>query len=309
MSYSRRRTGERSSGKYNRTRLHFRKHPVMRDRKRSRGDGFSTLLGIGLAGNFVLGLSLISLISLIALMIIIGHGSSTADASGRGITSGITPGYGSLNHPKGTCGNAGQAPCPAVDPGWFPVGAEASTAVASAITGSREFIALASQYGVTSLDMPALVHAYGAHTGIDYYDDDHWVVSVRNSTGMRCGLFDFVYDRVHSRMRFSSYGILTAQDPHAHQSFPYPSSSVAPSRLQSQRRLSMLAGTHPELIFFPIDPSFPYLTSPVHKWAGGGNSAMNPMWLMVGADRHNYFLGANLNVYGQPDLPIAKGLP
>ena len=284
MLYSRRRTGGRSSGKYNRTRLHLRKHPVMRDRKRSRGKGFSTLLGIGLAGMFVLGLSLI---------IIIGHGSSTADASGRGITSGIAPGYGSLNHPKGTCGNAGQAPCPAVDPGWFSVGAESPTAVASAITGSREFIALASQYGVTSLDIPALVHAYGAHTGIDYYDDDHWVVSARNSTGMR----------------FSSYGVLTVLDPHARQSFPYVSSSVALSRLQSQGRLDVLAGTRPELIFFPIDPSFPYLTSPVHKWAGGGNSAMNPMWLMVGADRHDYFLGANLNIYGQSDLPIAKGLP
>jgi len=275
----------------------------MRDRKRSRGNGFSRLLGIGLAGMFVLGLLLIS------LMIIIGHGSSTADASGKGTTSGIAPGYGSLNHPKGTCGNADQAPCPAVDPGWFSVGAESPTAVASAITSSREFIALASQYGVTSLDMPALVHAYGAYTGIDYYDDDHWVVSARNSMGMRCGLFDFVYDRVHSRMRFSSYGVLTALDPHARQSFPYVSSSVALSHLQSQGRLDVLAGTRPELIFFPIDPSFPYLTSSVHKWAGGGNSAMNPIWLMVGSDRHDYFLGANLNIYGQSDLPIAKGPP
>jgi len=189
------------------------------------------------------------------------------------------------------------------------VGAGSPAAIASAITANREFIALASQYGVTSLDIPALVHAYGAHTGVDYYDDDHWVVSVRNNTGMRCGLFDFVFDRAHSRMRFSSYGVLTAQDPHARQAFPYVSSSVALSHLQSQRRLSVLAGTRPELIFFPIDPSFPYLTSPVHKWAGGGNSAMNPMWHMSGADRHDYFLGADLYVHGQSDLPIARGLP
>ena len=257
------------------------------------------LLGIGLAIMFVLGL---------ALMVIMGHGSSAANASG-GPTSGVAPGYGSLDHPKGTCGNAGQAPCPAVDPGWFPIGAESPAAVASAISSSQTFVTLAQQYGVTSFDIPALVHTYGAHTGLDYYDDDHWVVSVRNSTGMRCGLFDFVYDRAHSRMRFSSYGVLTAMDPHARQPFPYMSSSVALSLLQSQRKLSVLAGTRPELIFFPIDPSFPYLTSPVHKWAGGGNSAMNPMWHMVGADRHDYFLGANLNIYGQPNLPIAKGLP
>lgn len=153
------------------------------------------------------------------------------------------------------------------------------------------------------------MHAYSAHTGIDYYDDDHWVVSVRNSTGMRCGLFDFVYDRTHQQLRFSSYGVLTARDPHARQAFPYISSSDALARLKSQRGLSVLAGTQPQLIFFPIDPSFPYLTSPVHKWAGGGNSAMNPMWYLVGSDRQDYFAGTNLNVYMLHDLPITKGMP
>ncbi|OLE05483.1 MAG: hypothetical protein AUG82_04750 [Ktedonobacter sp. 13_1_20CM_4_53_11] len=110
-------------------------------------------------------------------------------------------------------------------------------------------------------------------------------------------------------MRFSSYGVLTAQDPHALQAFPYVSSSAALSRLQTQRKLKVLASTRPELIFFPIDPSFPYLTSPVHKWAGGGNSAMNPMWHMSGSDRHDYFLGADLYVHGQQDLPITTGQP
>jgi hypothetical protein len=300
MSNSRGRTGGRGSSKYERARLHLRKHPALmdRDRKYSKGNGFSTLLGIGMAVMIVLGL---------ALMIIIGHGSNAVNASGT--TTGNAPANGSLNHPKGTCDNAGQAPCPVAAPGWILVGAESPAVAATAITTSREFLALASQYGVTSLDIPALVHAYKAHTGVDYYDDDHWVVSARDSTGMRCGLFDFVFDRTHSRMRFSSYGVLTAQDPRARHAFPYVSSSIALSRLQSQRRLSVLGGTRPELIFFPIDPSFPYLTSPVHKWAGGGNSAMNPMWHMSGADRHDYFLGADLNVHGQLDLPIARGLP
>ncbi len=298
MSNSRGQAGGRGSGKYDRTRLHLQKQPALihRDRKYSKGDGFSTLLGIGLAVMVVLGIVLIT---------IIGHGNSTVDASGT--TTGVAPAYGSLNHPKGTCGNASQAPCPVSDPAWVSVGAGSPAAVASAITTNQEFIALASQYRFTSLDIPAQVHAYRAHTGVDYYDDDHWVVSVRNNTGMRCGLFDFVFDRAHSRMRFSSYGVLTAQDPHALQAFPYVSSSAALSRLQTQRKLKVLASTRPELIFFPIDPSFPYLTSPVHKWAGGGNSAMNPMWHMSGSDRHDYFLGADLYVHGQQDLPITRG--
>lgn len=300
MSHSRRRAGGKSSGKLDRARLHMRKQSVVQGRTYSRVAFFSTLLGIGTVVVLVLGLALIA---------IIGHGSNTAIASGGGPTSGIVPGHGSLNYPKGSCGNAGQGACPAADPAWFPVGTGSPGAVVAAITGSSEFAAIARQYGVAFLDAPALVHAYGAHTGMDYYDDDHWVISVRDSTGMRCGLFDFVYDRVHERMRFSSYGVLTALDPHSRLAFPYVSSSIALARLQSQRRLGVMAGTKPELIFFPIDPSFPNLNSPVHQWAGGGNSAMNPMWYVVGADRHDYFVGGDLNVHAQPDLPIATGLP
>jgi hypothetical protein len=221
----------------------------------------------------------------------------------------VPAGYGSLSHPKGPCGNAAQAPCAPIDPGWFPVGSESPGVIAVSIAASRVFAAMENQYGCASLDTPALVHAYGAHTGMDYYDDDHWVVSVHDASGMRCGLFDFVYDRAHQRMRFSSFGVLTSQDPNSRQAFPYISSPVAVALLQSQRKLNVGAGTQPELIFFPIDPSFPYLNSPVHKWAGGGNSAMNPMWYIVGSDSRDYFIGNNLNVSVRQDLPIANGQP
>jgi hypothetical protein len=43
---------------------------------------------------------------------------------------------------------------------------------------------------------------------------------------------------------------------------------------EARRRLSVMAGTQPELIFFPIDSSFPYLTSPVHKWVSSPSAAI-----------------------------------
>ena len=268
--------------------------------KQSRARVFAVTCGLGLAVAVVLGL---------ALLVFIGHGGNVVNASGGGPSSGVTAGYGSLNHPKGPCGNAGQASCAPADPGWFTVTSESPTAVTSAIASSRNFASMQGQFGYVALDTPALVHAYDAHTGNSYYDDDHWVVSVRNASGMRCGIFDFVYDRPHQRMRFSSYGVITPLDPHARLAFPYTSSPVAVTKLEGQRRLGVKAETQPELIFFPIDPNFSVLTSPVHKWAGGGNSAMNPMWHMVGSDGQDYFVGADLNVHGQKDLPIAKGQP
>lgn len=232
MSQSRKRAGGRRFSKQDRNRWRSHAQPVKLSREQSKGIIFSTLFGLGIAMVLVLGL---------ALMVFIGHESNAASASGGGPT--VNPGFGSLNHPKGSCGNAGQAVCPAVDPGWFPVGSGTPDVVAAAIVSNGDVTAIAQQYGCVSLDTPALVHAYGAHTGMDYYDDDHWVVSVRDSTGMRCGIFDFVYDRSHQRMRFSSYGVLTVQDPHARQAFPYVSSSVAIAQLQGQRKLSVLTGT------------------------------------------------------------------
>lgn len=279
--------------------LYVSKQGGFQSPKQSRAGVFAITCGLGLAVAVVLGL---------ALMIFIGHGGNVVSASGGGPSSGSN-GYGSLNHPKGPCGNAGQASCPAVDPGWFPVTSTSPTVVATAIANSRNFASMQGQFGYVGLDVPALVHAYGAHTGNSYYDDDHWVVSVRDASGMRCGIFDFVYDRLHQRMRFSSYGVITSLDPHARMAFPYTPSPVAVTKLEDQHGLGLKTGTMPELIFFPIDPSFPGLNSPVHKWTGGGNSAMNPMWRIVGSDGQDYFVGADLNVHGQKDLPIAQGQP
>lgn len=249
------------------------------------------------------------LILALALMLTIRHNNSTAVASGGGPASNSYTGYGSLHHPKGPCGNTGQAPCAPVDPGWFSIASASPADVSTAIARSGNFLSMQGQFGYVSLDTPTLVYAFDAHTGNSYYDDDHWVVSVRNVSGMRCGIFDFVYDRTQQRLRFSSFGVITSLDPHSKLAFPYTPASVAIAQLQNQRKLGVKAGTQPELIFFPIDPSYPILTSPVHNWGGGGNSAMEPMWLLVGTDRQSYFVGTDLVVHIQKDLPIAKGQP
>lgn len=259
----------------------------------------ATCFGVGLTILMILGLT---------LMFIIGHGGSVASASGGG--SHTITYSGSLNHVKGWCGNNSSQPaCPTSDPGSFAVASASPTAVAAAIAKSDTFMSMQSRYGYKTLDMPVLVHAYDAHTGIAYYDDDHWVVSVRDAADRESGIFDFLYDRANLRLSFSAFGLITVQDPHSHQAFPYTPASVAIAKLLSQRGLSVKPGTQPALIFFPIDPNFPNLSSPVHNWAGGGNSPMNPMWHLIGSDGHNYFVGIDLHVYVQKDLPIANGQP
>lgn len=296
--------GKRSGGKTS----YLKRYANADTGKRMRGKAMRSKARRTIAVSLMLGCVTLLVLGFV-LIYFLGHSGPTTAASGPGTTSSIPVGFGSLNHPKGWCGEAGQPACPNVGPGWFVVPSESPADVAAAIASSQNYLSMQSHFDYVALDTPVLVHAYGAHTGKDYYDDDHWVVSVRNAAGQRCGLFDFVYDRANQRARFSSYGVITPQDPHSRQAFPSMPATVAVAQLWTQRHLHIMAGTEPELIFFPIDPSFPYLNSPVHSWAGGGNSAMLPMWHLVGSDGHDYFVGIDLQVYMQKDLPIAKGQP
>src|SRR6266571_6787757 len=117
--------------------------------KWGRASAFAISCGLGLAVAVVLGL---------ALMVFIGHGGNVVSASGGGPSSGSV-GYGSLNHPKGPCGNSGQAPCAPVNPGWFPVTSESPNVVAGTIAGSKDFASMKGRFGYVALDTPALVHA------------------------------------------------------------------------------------------------------------------------------------------------------
>jgi hypothetical protein len=303
MSQSKRRTTNRSNytkaGTYRQAKSRTSRQGDTHTSSSTPGSILATIAGIGLALLVVLGFVLIG---------IIGHEKATTTASGGG-PGKVPAGYGSLNHAKGPCGNAGQAACPAAQADWFSITAASPTGVAAAIAHSLDYLSMQAQYGYVALDTPALVHAYDAHTGIQYYDSDHWVVSVRVAHGLRCGLFDFVYDRTHQQLRFSSFGIITPSDPRSKQPFPYISESTALTVLSNERGMGAKIGIQPELIFFPIDPSFPNLSSPVHKWAGGGNSPMLPMWYIVGSDNNSYFVGTDLHTHPLSQLPIAKGQP
>ena len=166
MSYSSNRVRGAHSGGSRR----FSTLGSVQQKRRARGGKFALLFSIALGMGILFGLM---------LMVMIGHGGSTATASGGG--PGVPGGYGSLNHPKGPCGNAGQSSCAAPNPGWFAIGSDTPAAAAAAMNGSKDFLGIAAQYGCPVLHTPALVYSYGARTGIDYYDDDHWVVSVHDS--------------------------------------------------------------------------------------------------------------------------------
>jgi len=237
----------------------------------------------------------------VTLMALAGGTRNASAASGppQGVRHG---------KPLAGCGLQGQPTCP-IDPGWVSISAESPAAAAHAIAHSPAFAAMQTHYGLTTLDTPVLVHAINRHTNVEYYDDDHWVVSVRDKAGAEGGIFDFVYDRPHQRIRISAFARLTPGDPRSHQAFPYISASTAVARLQPVRGVAAATTRQPELMFFPIDPRWRDPSSPKHSWSGGGDSPMDPMWHIIGVDGHDYFVGIDLQVYDPFALPLAPAQP
>ena len=82
-------------------------------------------------------------------------------------------------------------------------------------------------------------------------------------------------------------------------------------RLAACRRSGSLgakAGTQPDLVFFPLadDVTGPQAT---RSWTGGGDSPLDPMWRVIGADGATYFVGQDQHVYNLASLPIKAGKP
>ena len=233
----------------------------------------------------------VGVIILCALLLVLGVGKSIAR------TTVVFPvGPGSLNHAKGWCGQSGQPACRS-SIGWLSAASEQPGEIAHVMMSSSEYVMLRKRAGYATLDIPVCVHSLHMNTGIAYYDMDHWVASARSTVGVRVGLFDFVYDAAHKRLRFASFGIITPGDVHAHAAFPYAVGTQVLAKLQRLPGIHLMAASQPELVFFQIDPRYRDLRSNKHRWYAGGDSPMNPLWHVVGVAGNDYFVGPDLHTY------------
>lgn len=244
-------------------------------------------------------LAVTSVVVLLSAILFWHNASTTVAADGAGWTS--------RGKPLALCGHAHQPKCSAEGPNWLSISSALPGDIAQVMTQDPMYTALQKQHGLSGLDLPALVHVFDAQGGSDYFTSDHWVVTARDASGRECGIFDFVYDRAHQRIRFAGYGPLTPSDPRYGHTFPFTSATSALSRLHAERP-QVVAATSPELIFFPIDDTYvgPHAT---HKWTAGGESPDDPMWLVAGTDGQKYFVGTDGHIYAQSGLPIVSAHP
>lgn len=196
---------------------------------------------------------------------------------------------------------------PTPDPGWVAVRSEQPADVLAAAMSTTMYqgeVGVQGMSVMSALETPVLVLPYGAHTGIAAFDDAHYIIRSDDRAGHVSGQFDFIYDRAHHRMCFSSFGAASPGDTYYARPFPsLVTESEAVSALQAKHGVGVRAGATPELIFFPPDPRISP-PNPTVTWSGGGYDPSLPMWMLTGADGVDYFVGINQGVYVAKDLPI-----
>lgn len=202
------------------------------------------------------------------------------------------------------CGVSGLRDCPD-STRWIPLRSVISSDVASAIQASANFVMLKSRYSAASLDVPMLVHSLMPAASSDYFSDDHWVVSIRDASGVDVGVIDFAFDRAHSRMRLAGYGAMRPGSQYYGHTFPFVSTQTAVSRFTVERHIAVAPGSRPILVFFQLQGDWLGPEAPHHRLSGG-SAPTDPVWLIKGADYIDYIVGTDLRVFARRDLPIAQ---
>ena len=213
----------------------------------------------------------------------------------------VSAGCGTQPHVSTGATGAQSTPAPTLTP--IPLDLDSPAVVAQVIASDPTVRAVKDRIDTQALDTPALVYYLSGHGGPVFTDLDHWVVTTRDASGRRVGVFDFHYIRSQHALRGGSAGVITPRDPNSAAAFPWLTSATAVERLHVLRGLAPAAGTALRLIWFSIDSRWRDPGSPL-KWYGGGEAAMDPMWQIQATDGVTYYVGQDLKVYVYDDLPI-----
>lgn len=131
----------------------------------------------------------------------------------------------------------------------------------------------------------------------DYYD-----IPARDASGATIGA---VLCQLNSQHTAISVGdIVGYPAPRPAGRITILSDRDAINAVASQAHVALKAGGAAELIYFPFD-QMAEDTGKIN-WKAGGNMPYDPMWLVPGADGHDYLVGSDGHVYAPSQLPVRQ---
>lgn len=169
---------------------------------------------------------------------------------------------------------------------------------------SDDPIAMALRVG--KVGQPVLVTPYTSGTLMDAA----WVIPVVASSGYPLAMLEFVYDHLNHRLRAGSFGAVSNNMFYTSHRFPYISVTQAASLVTQARHVSLMTGRSPELVYFYGSDHQAVITGMADAWTKGGDSAIDPMWRVPGADGRWYYVTPHdMRICTAQDFPTMSGFP
>jgi hypothetical protein len=194
--------------------------------------------------------------------------------------------------------------------GWIPLRSTAPTDIIAAARQSDLFRHNMADGGdhvadLSRLGTPVYVQAIQPRGAAAGQYPDFYVIPVLNSAGAVTDAAELQLNRAHKAIHVIA--IATYAQPRPSGALTAMSSANALAALKGQRHLAARQGSVPTLAYFPGDAAAQE-TGQV-TWTGGGEFPADPIWLMPGANGHDYIAGTDGRVYDVNQLPMVQVNP
>lgn len=194
--------------------------------------------------------------------------------------------------------------------GWIPLRSSAPADIIAAARQSDMFRQNAADGGdhvadLSRLGTPVYVQAIQPRGAAADLYPDFYVIPVLNSAGAVTDAAELQLNQAHKAIHVIA--IATYAQPRPYGALTTMSSANALSALKGQRHLAVRPGSGPTLAYFPGDATAQETGQVV--WTGGGEYPADPIWLIPGANGHEYVAGADGRVYDVEQLPMVQVNP
>jgi hypothetical protein len=222
-----------------------------------------------------------------------------------------TPALGPTSTPITTAAPSTTQALPFAEKTWIPLNGQTATAVLAAVRQSPFFQMVSSAppesdgyTDLSHLDGPVLVLSYGANKeGGSVSAPDFYEIPVRSSAGLVDNVISAELNRAHTAIYVGS---LSGTGPTPTWPGHLVNAGQAVQIVQVQRHTSLRPGTQAHLIFLAAfnTAAFEKGPNPLPPWTAGGGGPQAPIWLVPGADGHDYFVGMDARSYTLAELPV-----
>jgi hypothetical protein len=223
-----------------------------------------------------------------------------------------TPALGATSTPiTTTAASSATQALPSAAKTWIPLNGQSAAAVLAAVRQSAFFQMVTSAppdsdgyTDLSHLDAPVLVLSYGSNKeGGSVNAPDYFEIPVRSSAGLVDNVISAELNRAHTAIYVGS---LSGVGPTPTWPGHLVDASAAIQIVQVQRHTGLRPDTQAHLIYLAAfnTAAFEKGPNPLPPWTAGGGGPQAPIWLVPGADGHDYFVGMDAQSYTLAELPV-----